>query len=115
MQPHDAVRLARAELAAYDGDPSIASDKLVETAIKRHADDNVSAMVVCLHLRKHIEVEAPRRPRLQLSRRSLTAPTTASATPPPAAPPLASTAASHACASTEPASSEPRPAAAGGG
>ena len=67
VQTADAVKLARDELAAYDGDASMASDKLVETALKRHADDNVSVMIVCLHL-KAAELEPPRRPRLQLMR-----------------------------------------------
>ena len=36
-----AVRLARDELRTY-ADASMASEKLVETALKRHADDNVA-------------------------------------------------------------------------
>lgn len=43
----EVVRIARAELQAYN-DASIASDKLVEVALKRHVDDNITAMVVCL-------------------------------------------------------------------
>jgi serine/threonine protein phosphatase PrpC len=68
----DAVRLARAELAAYDGDAAMASEKLVEVALKRHADDNVSVMIVCLNLKAR-EMETPRRPRLMLARRSSSA------------------------------------------
>jgi len=44
----DAVRLARNELRAY-ADASMASEKLVEVALKRHADDNVTAVVVLLN------------------------------------------------------------------
>lgn len=68
VQPHDAVQLVRDELDAYDGDATMASEKLVEVALKRHVDDNVSAMVVCLNLRAR-DVEL-RRPRLQLTRPS---------------------------------------------
>jgi serine/threonine protein phosphatase PrpC len=84
VEPQDAVKLARAELDAYDGDATMASDKLVEVALKRHVDDNVSAMVICLNLRAR-EVEAPRRPRLQLMRptRAATAPLLTSPTLPP--------------------------------
>jgi serine/threonine protein phosphatase PrpC len=83
VEPQDAVKLARAELDAYDGDATMASDKLVEVALKRHVDDNVSAMVICLNLRAR-EVEAPRRPRLQLMRptRAATAPLLTSPTLP---------------------------------
>lgn len=42
------VRLARNELRAY-ADASMASEKLVEVALKRHADDNVTAVVVLLN------------------------------------------------------------------
>lgn len=96
VQPDDAVRLARAELAAYDGDATMASEKLVEVALKRHADDNVSAMVVCLNLPTR-DVEQPRRPRLMLSRRApavkapiagaaATIATAAASSPPPEGP-----------------------------
>ncbi|EOD17584.1 hypothetical protein EMIHUDRAFT_458959 [Emiliania huxleyi CCMP1516] len=44
----EAVRLARDELRTY-ADASMASEKLVETALKRHADDNVTAVVVQLN------------------------------------------------------------------
>jgi serine/threonine protein phosphatase PrpC len=72
VRPDDAVRLARAELQAYDCDATIASEKLVEVAIKRHCDDNVTAMVVCLNFSpsKVEEKDAPRRPRLLLAKRS---------------------------------------------
>lgn len=42
------MRLAREELRAY-ADASMASEKLVEVALKRHADDNVTAVVVLLN------------------------------------------------------------------
>ena len=42
VQNEDAVRLARAELATYDNDAEMASQKLIEVALKRHCDDNVS-------------------------------------------------------------------------
>lgn len=72
VQNDDAVRLARAELQAYDGDAGMASEKLVEIALKRHADDNVTAMVVCLNFAASVESERPRgRPRLMLSKRSV--------------------------------------------
>ncbi len=58
-----AVALARAELQAY-GDATMASEKLVEAALKRNADDNITAMVVLL---RPIEQETTRqRPRLSL-------------------------------------------------
>jgi len=57
-----AVALARAELQAY-GDANMASEKLVEVALRRNADDNVTAMVVLL---RPIEQEVRQRPRLAL-------------------------------------------------
>ena len=48
VAPEDAVRIAREELRAY-GDAGMASEKLVEVALKRHADDNVTVMLVCLN------------------------------------------------------------------
>jgi serine/threonine protein phosphatase PrpC len=42
------VRLARDELRTY-ADASMASEKLVEVALKRYADDNVTAVVVLLN------------------------------------------------------------------
>ena len=72
ISPDDAVRLARSELQAYDGDVELASEKLVEVAQKRHADDNITAMVVVLNFAA--EREAPReRPRLRLMPRRATA------------------------------------------
>ena len=73
VRSDDAVRIARAELAAYDGDAGMASEKLIEHALKRHADDNVSVMVVCLNLATVVErAAAPReRPRLVLAKRSV--------------------------------------------
>lgn len=60
-----AVALARAELQAY-GDANMASEKLVETALRRNADDNITAMVVLL---RPIEPDATRqRPRLALAK-----------------------------------------------
>ena len=72
----DAVRIARAELAAYDGDAGMASEKLVEVALKRHADDNVSVMVVALNTAAAAaQAERPReRPRLVLTKRSIPPP-----------------------------------------
>tara|TARA_B110001452_G_scaffold263860_1_gene265952 strand:+ start:2228 stop:3733 length:1506 start_codon:yes stop_codon:yes gene_type:complete len=78
VEPAVAVHLARAELQAY-GDATMASEKLVEAALKRNADDNVTAMVVML---RPIESEAsPRqRPRLSLLRKSASVPTSLSST-----------------------------------
>jgi serine/threonine protein phosphatase PrpC len=59
-----AVALARAELQAY-GDANMASEKLVEVALRRNADDNVTAMVVLL---RPIEQEVRQRPRLALAK-----------------------------------------------
>lgn len=60
-----AVQLARSELQAY-GDATMASEKLVEAALRRGADDNVTAMVVLL---RPIEPEATRtRPKLSLTK-----------------------------------------------
>ena len=61
-----AVALARAELQAY-GDANMASEKLVEAALRRNADDNITAMVVLL---RPIEPDATprRRPRLSLAK-----------------------------------------------
>ncbi|KAG8459039.1 hypothetical protein KFE25_006584 [Diacronema lutheri] len=41
-----AVALARAQLLAYDGDVQMAAERLVEEALKRHVDDNVTVQVV---------------------------------------------------------------------
>ncbi|KAL1519068.1 hypothetical protein AB1Y20_003335 [Prymnesium parvum] len=48
LESDEAVRLARDELRAY-GDASMASEKLVEVALKRHADDNITALLICLN------------------------------------------------------------------
>ena len=75
VQNEDAVRLARAELATYDNDAEMASQKLIEVALKRHCDDNVSVMVVNLNVGGIGERQAPReRPRLVLAKRSTGAP-----------------------------------------
>ncbi len=66
VEPDDAVRLARAELAAYT-DAAMASEKLVEVALKRRADDNITAVVVCLKA-PTADAETPRRPRLALKK-----------------------------------------------
>ena len=74
ISSEDAVRIAREELLAY-GDAGMASEKLVEVALKRHADDNISAMVVCLNpipVPAMIE-ERPARRRLQLQKPSAAA------------------------------------------
>ncbi len=64
MSEVDAVRLAREELRVY-GDASMASEKLVEAALKRHTDDNVTAIVVSLNPINDSESgTVPRRPRL---------------------------------------------------
>ena len=47
ISTEDVVRIAREELQAYN-DATMASEKLVEVALKRHTDDNITAMVVCL-------------------------------------------------------------------
>ena len=66
VNPDDAVRIARAELQAYDGDAQMASEKLLEVAQKRHADDNITALVAVLNFMPS-ERETPReRPRLRL-------------------------------------------------
>ena len=69
----DAVRLARAELLAY-GDATMAAEKLVEEALKRHGDDNITAVVVCLHPLPAPPAGPPAspRPRLALKRPSRT-------------------------------------------
>ena len=77
VEPGDAVRFARAELQAYDGDAAMASEKLVEVALRRHADDNIAAAVICLNF-PSVEREAPRRPRLMLSKRSVSSAATVS-------------------------------------
>ena len=78
VEPSVAVHLARAELQAY-GDATMASEKLVEAALKRNADDNITAMVVMF---RPIESEAsPRqRPRLSLLRKSASVPSSLSST-----------------------------------
>ena len=43
----DATRIVRSELAAYD-DAQIAAEKLIEVALRRRADDNITATVVPL-------------------------------------------------------------------
>jgi len=68
VDPADAVRLARAELQVYN-DAAMASEKLVEVALKRHADDNVTAMVVCLNRIASPANPEVRRPRLPLLQR----------------------------------------------
>ena len=45
LSADDAVRIARDELRAYE-DAALASEKLVEAALRRKADDNVTAMVL---------------------------------------------------------------------
>ena len=88
VRPDDAVRLARAELQAYDGDATMASEKLVEVANKRHADDNITAMVVLLNFAAAKAVQSadtPRRPRLALLKRSSPALVQSSSSPVPAA------------------------------
>lgn len=73
--PDDAVRLARAELQAYEGDAAMASEKLVEVAQKRHADDNITALVAVLNFSAAAKAEAPReRPRLRLMPRTAAVP-----------------------------------------
>ena len=52
------VALARAELQAY-GDATMASEKLVEAALKRHADDNVTAMVIWFNPIPEAAAEVP--------------------------------------------------------
>ena len=70
MTEEDAVRFAREELRAYN-DVVMASDKLVEVALKRHTDDNVTAMVVSLRPVPELEADVVRRrPRLMLHRNS---------------------------------------------
>lgn len=67
LSSDDAVYLARNELRAY-GDASMASEKLVEVALKRHADDNITALVVCLNPIAPAPPVEGVRPRLQLLR-----------------------------------------------
>ena len=47
LSPEEAVKVARAELAAYD-DAQMASEKLVEVALRRKTEDNITALVVRL-------------------------------------------------------------------
>ena len=68
LDPAAAVALARDELRAY-GDAAIASEKLVEVALQRKAEDNVSAIV--LPLGAVAPPPARRRTRLALKRRSV--------------------------------------------
>ena len=63
-----AVAAAREELRAY-GDATMASEKLIELALARHTDDNVSVLV--LPLRAVAPPPARHRPRLALKRRSV--------------------------------------------
>jgi serine/threonine protein phosphatase PrpC len=44
----EAVAIARKELLAYDNDPAMAAEKLVEEARRRKSDDNVTVQVVTL-------------------------------------------------------------------
>jgi len=64
----EAVGIARAELLAYDGDAAMASEKLVETALRRHTDDNVTALVVRLNAPAAQPAPTRRRPRLMLNK-----------------------------------------------
>ena len=102
----DAVRIARSELQAYDCDATMASEKLVEVALKRHADDNVTALVVCLNF-STMEREPPRRPRLVLSKRSTGAAAHAGA-PPGGEPPSAERASNSSSSSAHPGGATPR-------
>ena len=69
IDSEEAVRIARAELQAYN-DAEMASEKLVEVALKRHMEDNITAMVVCLR-----PVPPPPAPTQQRRRLVLTKPT----------------------------------------
>lgn len=70
VSSEDAVRIAREELAAYD-DAGMASEKLVEVALKRHADDNITALIISLNPIPPLpKPEAPVRRRLVLSKPS---------------------------------------------
>ena len=60
-------RLARSQLLTYS-DATMASEKLVEAALKRHADDNVTAMVIWFNPIPEAAAEVPRRPRLMLTK-----------------------------------------------
>ena len=71
-------------LQAYDGDATMASEKLVEVALKRHADDNITAMVVVLNYtaaKAGESADTPRRPRLMLMKRSTPSLTSPAASP----------------------------------
>lgn len=48
LSSDDAVRLAREQLRVF-GDASMASEKLVDIALRNNADDNVTALIVCLN------------------------------------------------------------------
>ena len=67
MTPQEAVALARSQLLTYS-DATMASEKLVEAALKRHADDNVTAMVIWFNPIPEAAAEVPRRPRLMLTK-----------------------------------------------
>jgi len=67
MSPQEAIGFARAELQAYD-DAGMASERLIEVALKRKTDDNVTALVVRMNAPPQ---EPPRRrPRLNLTPQS---------------------------------------------
>lgn len=61
-----AVSVARADLRAHTN-AAMAAEKLVEAALKRKADDNITAMVVVL---RPVEPSARQRPRLPLMKRA---------------------------------------------
>ena len=67
LSADDAVRIARDELRAYE-DAALASEKLVEAALRRKADDNVTAMVLWFNPIPEAAAEVPRRPRLMLTK-----------------------------------------------
>ena len=66
ISSQEAVAIARAELQAYD-DATMACEKLVETALKRHTEDNVTALVVRLNAPAASQ-SSRRRPRLSLQK-----------------------------------------------
>mmetsp|Transcript_3130 Transcript_3130/g.7399 ORF Transcript_3130/g.7399 Transcript_3130/m.7399 type:complete len:483 (+) Transcript_3130:174-1622(+) len=68
LSSEEAVAIARAELQAYN-DATMASEKLVETALRRRTDDNVTALVVCLNA-PPTQPSTRRRPRLSLQKRT---------------------------------------------